>query len=455
MTSYPNLNLTESLALHQRALARIPGGAQTNSKRASQFALGGYPIFAAQGEGGTIVDVDGNRYIDLVQALGPIILGYCHPAVDGAIAEQLRKGILYGLLSPLEVTLAELLGEVIPCAEMVRFFKGGGEATAAAARTVRAFTGREIILNSGYRGWPDVWSAAAGDTGIPAGLHESVESFTEFDLEGLRSRFALHEGQVAAVFLDIQRAAPPPGYLAAVKALCHAHGALLVYDEIVTGFRLALGGMQEAFGVTPDLACFAKALANGMPLACVAGRADVMATMQDRLISITYGGEALSLAAAVACIHTLRADNVPAYLGELGARLHHGLNAAAAHAAIPFVCGGLDPMTTMTFTDAPTAHMTSVGFQADPGRVRPVDAGHALLWEYFLQEMAVRGVLLRRGGLNFLTYSHTPAQIDQVIAAAAEVFAALRNLWDVPALQAAVQARKHPHLRLHHPTHHE
>jgi glutamate-1-semialdehyde aminotransferase len=441
--TYENLELSQSLALHARATARIPGGAQTNSKRPSQFALGGYPIYAERGEGGCIVDVDGNRYIDLVQALGPVILGYCHPAVDAAIAAQLQRGILYGLMSPLEVECAELLAEVIPCAEMVRFFKGGGEATAAAARTVRGYTGREIILNSGYRGWPDVWSAAAGDPGIPASLAESVESFAEFDLAALQSRFEFHQGQVAAVFLDIQRVAPPPGYLQAVKALCHAHGALLVYDEIVTGFRLALGGMQEYCQVTPDLACFAKAMANGMPLACVAGRADVMSTMRDRLISITYGGESLSLAASVACIQTLREQNVPNYLWELGKRLRVGLNQAAERWRTPFVCAGLDPMTTMTFTDAPATHSTSASFQADPGRARPTDSGQALLWEYFLQEMAVRGVLLRRGGLNFLTYSHTPEQIDQVIAAAEDVFQQLSNLWELSALRAAIQRRKH------------
>ena len=443
MSNLPNLELTHSLALYQRALARIPGGAQTNSKRPSQFALGGYPIYAERGEGGTIVDVDGNRYIDLVQALGPVILGYCHPTVDAAIAAQLQRGILYGLMSPLEVTCAELLGEVIPCAEMVRFFKGGGEATAAAARTVRAYTGRDLILNSGYRGWPDVWAAAAGDAGIPAAMSESVETFPEFDLATLHDRFAFHQGQVAAVFLDIQRAAPPPGYLAAVKALCHAQGTLLVFDEIVTGFRLALGGMQELYTVTPDLACFAKAMANGMPLACVAGRADVMSTMQNRLISITYGGESLSLAAAVACIATLRAEQVPATLWQLGARLRAGLNQAASNAGIPFLCAGLDPMTTMSFTDAPVADSSSTTFQADPGRERAVDAGQALLWEYFLQEMAVRGVLLRRGGLNFLTSSHTAEQIDHVVDAAGDVFGELRNLWDVDALRQAVQARKH------------
>lgn len=424
MATVNNLPLGRSLALFARAQQRIPGGSQTNSKRPSQFAFGGYPIYAERGQGGRIIDVDGNEYIDLVQALGPVILGYRYPAVDAAIAAQLERGIIYGLMSPLEVECAELIGEVVPCAEMVRFFKGGGEATAAAARVVRGYTKRQVILNCGYRGWPDVWSVLNGDPGVPAGLQGSVEAFAEFDLAELQRKFQAHRGQVAAVFLDIQRTAPPAGYLAAVKELCHANGALLVYDEIVTGFRLALGGMQEYCGVTPDLACFAKALANGMPLACVAGRAEVMASMQDRVISITYGGEALSLAAAIASLRELRDKRVNAYLWDLGETLQRGLNDAAQEADIPFSCGGLAPMTTMTFTET--------GGQPD-----------ALLWEYLLQEMAVRGVLLRRGGLNFLTFSHTEADIEQVISAASEVFTNLRGLWGTTQITDVVRARKH------------
>lgn len=419
-----NLPLARSLDLFARAQQRIPGGSQTNSKRPTQFAFGGYPIYADRAEGGCIIDIDGNEYIDLVQALGPVLLGYRYPTVDAAIAAQLERGILYGLMSPLEVECAELICEVVPCAEMVRFFKGGGEATAAAARVVRGYTKRQVILNCGYRGWPDVWSVANGDPGVPTHLQGSLDAFAEFDLDDLRRKFQAHNGQVAAVFLDIQRAEPPAGYLAAVKELCHAHGALLVYDEIVTGFRLALGGMQEYCGVTPDLACFAKALANGMPLACVAGRADVMASMAERSISITYGGEALSLAAAIASIHELRDKGVHAYLWELGASLQRGLNGAAQATGIPFHCGGLAPMTTMDFTER--------GEQPE-----------ALLWEYLLQEMAVRGVLLRRGGLNFLTFSHTQSDLEQVIDAATEVFTNLRALWGTPGLAAAVAARKY------------
>ncbi|MEZ4861480.1 MAG: aminotransferase class III-fold pyridoxal phosphate-dependent enzyme [Caldilineaceae bacterium] len=423
MTTPSNLTITRSLELFARARQRIPGGAQTTSKRPSQFAFGGYPIYAERGEGGYIVDVDGNRYLDLVQALGPVILGYCYPAVDAAIGAQLARGIIYGLMSPLEVACAELICEVVPCAEMVRFFKGGGEATAAAARTVRGFTGREVILNCGYRGWPDVWAITTGDPGVPEELGNYLVTFKAFDLNDLQTQLHANRGQVAAVFLDIQHAEPPPGYLAAVKALCREAGALLVYDEIVTGFRLAPGGMQERYGVTPDLACFAKAMANGMPLACVAGRAEVMATMQERSISITYGGEALSLAAAIAAITEIREKNVPAYLWTLGAQLQEGLNAAAQAAEIPFHCGGLAPMTTMDFSDH-SPHPT------------------ALLWEYFLQEMAVRGVLLRRGGLNFLTYSHTAADVAQVVAAAGEVLGNLRTVWGTDRLATSVQVRK-------------
>lgn len=423
MTTVPNLSLQRSLDLFTRAQRRIPGGSQTNSKRPSQFAFGGYPIYAESAAGGRIVDVDGNKYIDLVQALGPVILGYRYPAVDAAIAAQLERGIVYGLLSPLEVECAELLGAVVPCAEMVRFFKGGGEATAAAARVVRGYTKRQVILNCGYRGWPDVWAVATGDPGVPTGLQDSLVSFAEFDLADLERKFHAHRGQVAAVFLDIQRAAPPPGYLADVKALCREQGALLVYDEIVTGFRLALGGMQAYCGVTPDLACFAKAMANGMPLACVAGRADVMASMADRTISITYGGEALSLAAAIATIGELRERGVSDYLWELGTSLQNGLNHAAEVAGVPFHCGGLAPMTTMNFTD----------LDGQP---------ESLLWEYVLQEMAVRGVLWRRGGLNFLTFSHTQADIAQVITAATAVFQELRTVWGTSRLADTVAARK-------------
>lgn len=202
-----------------------------------------------------------------------------------------------------------------------------------------------MILNCGYRSWTDVWLVLNGDRGVPSNLQGTVEAFAECNLAELQHKFQAHRGQVAAVFLDIQRSAPPVGYLAAVKELCHTNWALLVYDEIVTGFRLALGEMQEYCGVMPDLACFAKALSNGMPLACVASHAEVMVSMQDRVISVTYGGEALSVAAAIASLRELRDKGVNAYLWDLGEMLQRGLNDASMtpprKLLFPFIVVGL------------------------------------------------------------------------------------------------------------------
>lgn len=416
------LDVRRSLALFDEASRLIPGGSQTTSKRPAAFAFGAYPIYATAASGGHITDVDGNEYVDFVSALGPVSLGYCYPAVDAAIRAQLARGIIYGLLSPLEVEVARLLRDLVPCAQQTRFFKGGGEATAAAARVARRFTGREIILNCGYRGWPDVWSAATNDGGIPRALEASVVTFAFNDLEALERLIMRHKGDIAAICLDIAVTPPDAGYLASVRDLAHEQGALLIVDEIVTGFRLANGGAQEYFGVTPDLACFAKGMANGMPLAAVVGRADVMAAFADAAISLTYGGEALSLAAARATLETYKREPVVETLWARGRQLREGLMAAADAAGLPFAVQGYDPITAMAFTglDAETEQRA---------------------WSFVLQEMAARGVLLRRGGLNFVTYSHTGADIDRAVAAAGEVFAALAPVLHTPELPRRLRVR--------------
>jgi glutamate-1-semialdehyde aminotransferase len=421
-TDGQTLDVRQSLALFDEARRLIPGGSQTNSKRPSAFAYGAYPIYAASARGGRVTDIDGNEYIDFVSALGPVSLGYCHPAVDQAIRDQLGRGIIYGLLSPLEVEVARLLRELIPCAERARFFKGGGEATAAAARVARRFTGKEVVLNSGYRGWPDVWSAANNDGGIPAALEASIATFAFNDLEGLERLIMRHKGEIAAIFLDIAVTPPEPGFLVAVRDLAHEQGALLVFDEIVTGFRLANGGAQEYFGVTPDLACFAKGMANGMPLAAVVGREEIMASFADAAISLTYGGEALSLAAAKATLETYQREPVVATLWSRGRRLRDGLTVAAGAAGLPFAVTGYDPMTAMAFD----------GLDAETGQQ---------VWSFVLQEMAARGVLLRRGGLNFVTYSHTETEIDKAVAAAHTVFADLAPILGTPEMSRRLRVR--------------
>ena len=399
------LQVTESLRLWNEAVALIPGGSQTNSKRPHHYALGHYPIYAARAHGSRIWDVDGNEYIDYVNGLGPITLGYSYQPVVDAVRAQLDRGVLSGLLWPQEVEAARELVRAIPCAEQVRFFKGGGEATAGAARIARGSTGRLKILNCGYRGWPDIWSAGR-DGAVPAELEHYVLPFSFGDLDELERLLTAHRGEVAAVFLGVPYdEEASTSYLAAVRDLTHTHEALLIFDEIVTGFRLAVGGAHEYHGITPDLAVFAKGIANGMPLAAVVGRREVMEVTERLLISLTYGGEALSLAACVAVTQEYRRHNVVDYLWRIGRRLMDGLNAAAAEAGVPFRCTGYGPIAAMAF-DLPHE-------QGD-------DA-----WFRFLAECSRRGVLFRRGGLNNVTFSHTDADIDQTIGVCRDAFVAL------------------------------
>jgi len=402
------LKLELSEKLFAKAVELIPGGSQTMSKRPQGYAPGAFPIYVERAKGCRVWDVDGNEYIDYIMALGPIVLGYCYPAVDSAIAAQLRKGIIYGLLHPLEVMAAQLICETVPCAEMVRFLKGGAEVTTAAARIARAYTGRELILNCGYRGWADQWTAqstAESARGVPQCLRSTVQGFPYNDLPALEAILKERADEVALVFLDaVSGTAPDPGYLAGVRELCDRYGVLLAFDEIVTGFRLAPGGAQEHYGVTPDLACFAKGVANGMPLGVVCGKREIMSVAQDLIISVTYGGECLSLAAVCACLDEYRGKPVHQHLWAQGEKLMRGLAESGRRHGVPFDCTGLAPMACPRFSYPEAELNTDV-------------------WSLFLQETARRGVLIRRGGLLFVTYSHSDDDIEQTLQAADEALA--------------------------------
>lgn len=406
----------KSLELYRRALELIPGGSQTNSKRPTAYALGAFPIYAQDAAGARIQDVDGNWYIDYILGLGPISLGYCYPAVDAAIRAQLERGIIYGLLAPLEVEVAEAIVEMVPCAEMMRFLKGGAEVTTAAARIARGFTGREVILNCGYRGWADGWMAQSTGMkgGVPDCLRGVIDGFPRHDLDALRAKLEQHAGRVAMVALDPATGGSrvPDGYLQGVRALCDEFGALLMFDEIVTGFRMANGGGQEYFGVTPDLACFAKGIANGMPLGVVCGRAEIMRkAIDDLVISVTYGGEALSLAAAAAALRVYRNEPVIEHLWATGARLMRDFDALGEKHGVPLKCHGYEPMSSQT-----------IGYE-DPQLSQDV-------WTLLLQEMAQRGVLLRRGGLLFVTYAHGDEEVEETLAALDESLAVIADAVD-------------------------
>ena len=284
----------------KRAEQTIPIGSQTFSKSRTQYPVGISPLYAARAKGANIWDLDGNKYIDLVSSLASITLGYGDTEVERAVKKQLRLGVSLSLPARLESEVAELIVEMVPSAEMVRFGKNGSDATSAAVRLARAFTGRDHIIVCGYHGWQDWY---IGSTTRNKGVPESVSSLThkfEFNnIESLKAVLDFLEGQVAAVIMEPMNAAyPAPGFLEGVLALTHQAGALLIFDETITGFRYAKGGAQELFGITPDLSTFGKGLANGFPLSAVAGRREVMMEMQEIFFSGTFGGELLSLAAA-------------------------------------------------------------------------------------------------------------------------------------------------------------
>lgn len=410
------LNVSKSLELYEAGCRLVPGGSQTNSKRATAYALGAWPIYFDSAKGCRITDVDGNEYIDYVLGLGPITLGYCYDRVDDAVSQQLQRGIIAGLLSPLEVEVAEKLCDLIPCAEMVRYMKGGAEGTAAAARIARGYTGKEMILNSGYRGWADTWAAQRPDAaGVPACLEATIKGFPRDDLNALEDLLIEHKGEVAMIAVDVASGtAAPQEVVEGMRRLADEHDTLLMFDEIVSGFRMAPDGGQGYYGVTPDLAVFAKGMANGMPLSAVCGRKDVMDCAKDLIISITYGGEALSLAAASVCLDIYKQEPVTEHMFRQGDRLREGFEAAAASCGVPFKCHGPACMQSMSFDYADAELNTKV-------------------WTLLLQETARRGVLIRRGGLLFITYSHDDEAIEQTVAAVAET---------MPLIADAVEAGK-------------
>src|SRR5262245_62076368 len=319
----PDRSVERSYDLYQKALEFIPGGTQLISRRPQLYAPGLTPPYVSCGKGSRFWDLDGNEYIDFMMCVGASILGYADAAVDSAVVDQIRRGTAYSVSHPLEYELARELIATIPCAEMVRYCKGGGEANAIAVRIARGYTGREKVLFCGYHGWHD-WYLAANlvaddvlDThllpgikpqGVPQGLAGTALPFRYNELASLEDQLERNEGEVACIILEASRGAslPAPGFLAGVRALATAHDAVLIFDEVVTGFRLGLGGAQNQFGVLPDLATYAKAISNGYAMGAVVGRCAVMEIVGEMFVSSTYWSDAVGLAAALATIRELR-----------------------------------------------------------------------------------------------------------------------------------------------------
>ncbi|MEA3336160.1 MAG: aminotransferase class III-fold pyridoxal phosphate-dependent enzyme [Chloroflexota bacterium] len=426
------LTLDKSVEPGLRAGEFIPGITQTISKRPAAFAPGYFPDFIDYGKGSHVWDVDGNEYIDYVMACGPVTLGYCYPAVDQAIREQLARGIIFTRLTALEGEVAEILSDVVPCAEMTRFFKGGVEANSAALRLARAFTNREKVVSCGYRGWHDQWAVTHSPQGIPACLANLITEFEYNNLDSLEAALSANPKQVAAVFIDpVSGERPKEGFLAGVEELAHKHGALLIFDEIVTGFRLAVGGAQAYYNVVPDIAVFAKGIANGMPLSAVSGRRDVMKMATEVFMTLTYGDEALSLAAARATLNVQRQEDVSGHIWDVGTALVNGVKQALVETGAPFTFSGIEAMP---------AFVAAADF-----RGRPLDeATQQAAWVYLLSELARRGIIWRRHSLILPSYSHSHEDVSDTVEACHEVFTNLAQLLESGTLHDAIQLTELP-----------
>ncbi|SDN37020.1 aminotransferase class III-fold pyridoxal phosphate-dependent enzyme [Afipia sp. GAS231] len=401
-----------------RARHSIPLGAQTFSKSVTQYPFGVSPYFVTRGKGSKVWDIDGNEYIDFINGLCSVTLGYSDADVNAAVATQLEDGTIYSLSHPLETEVAELLCEIIPSAEMVRFGKNGSDATAGAVRIARAFTGRDHVLTCGYHGWQDWYiGGTARNKGVPQASRDLTHAFPYNDLPALEKMLAQFKDGVAAVIMEPMNVAQPePGYLEGVKALTHAAGALLVFDETITGFRYALGGAQELFNVAPDITTLGKGIANGFPLSAVCGRRDVMQEMEEVFFSFTMGGETLSLAAAKATIAKLRREPVIATMRKRGSRiLTEVTKLIDKHGIGHFTSTSGDPTWSfLLFRDLEGTNAFEI----------------KTLW---MQEMMERGLL--SVGTHNISYAHSEADVDALVAAYDAIFPILRQAVDHRAIR--------------------
>jgi len=313
-----------SKELLQRSLRVTPVGAQTYSKSYRYFSGNHSPYFLDRGKAGHVWDVDGNEFIDFILALGPVTIGYNNQEINEAIIKQLEKGITFSQATAVEVELAEKLIEIIPCAEMVRFFKNGCDATTAAVRLSRAATGRELVAVCGYHGMHD-WYIGSTEhhRGVPQCVCDLSVTFEYNNSASLEKLFDQFQHKIAAVILEpVQGNGPETGFLEQVQDLTEKNGAVLIFDEIVSGFRLALGGGQECYKVIPDMAAFGKGMANGMALSAVVGKKNLLKLIEDGIfISTTFGGETLSIAAALKTIEILQRPGSFKHIWNIASRL--------------------------------------------------------------------------------------------------------------------------------------
>jgi glutamate-1-semialdehyde 2,1-aminomutase len=425
------MDLTRSKKLMARAEALIPGG--VNSPVRAAKAVGGDPPFIARGEGARVFDVDGNTYLDYVASWGPLICGHAHPEVVEAVIRAAEKGTSFGAPTEAEVTLAQRIVGFVPGIQVVRLVNSGTEATMSAVRLARAVTGRPMIVkfDGAYHGHADSFLVAAGSglatlgipssPGVPEALTSLSVSLPYNDLQAVRRALADHAGRIAAVIVEpvagnMGVVPPAAGFLAGLREACDEAGALLIFDEVITGFRVGLGGAQGLYGVTPDLTCLGKIIGGGLPVGAYGGRAELMnrlAPVGDVYQAGTLSGNPLAVAAGNAVLDLVSRpgfyDSLEATAAELTARLADVFAAAGAAVTINRV----GSMFTVFFTDQPVTDWTGAA-RADTGR-------YAAFWRAMLAD----GVYLAPSAFEaaFVGSAHGPAEIEQTVEAARRALA--------------------------------
>lgn len=416
------MKFKKSLELLDRALELIPKGTQTASKCYDQWAKGTAPIFCKAGKGPYIYDVDDNKFIDHMMSLGPIILGYNHRRTNRAVQRQLKKGMIFSLSSPLEVELAELIRETVPCGEMTRFGKNGSDVTSIAVRIARSYSGKELLLSpqGHYHGWSDFYAAVSPrNHGLPECMHDLVHRFKYNDPDDLE-RY-LQTGKYAAVIMEpVSLEGPEPYYLTKVRKLCDKYDTILIFDELITGFRWSLGGAQAFYGVTADMATYGKAVANGMPISILTGKKKYMQELDKVFFSGTYLGDTLSIAAAIETIKEMKENHAEIYshIWEQGSRLRESFNTYCREIGLNAVMYGMSPRHNIDFK------------VADPTGAK----------DLFHQEMIARGVFM--GTQIYVTWAHKKEHIDKTIKAMKQSLQVVKRAIDENKIDMAIKGER-------------
>jgi len=425
---------TNSDALFAKAQRVIPGG--VNSPVRAFRGVGGTPFFVAKAEGCRITDVDGRTYIDFLGSWGPLILGHAAPALVEAVGEALRRGTSYGAPTPGEVELAEIISRAVPTMEMVRLVSSGTEAAMSAIRLARGATGRDAIIKfeGCYHGHADSLLVKAGSggatfgvpdsLGVPAALAQLTITVPFNDLAAVEAVMAARGREVAAIIVEpvagnMGVVPPAAGFLQGLRALCDAHGALLIFDEVITGFRVAYGGAQALYGVRPDLTCLGKIIGGGLPVGAYGGMRAIMervAPLGGVYQAGTLSGNPLAVAAGIATLRTLEKPGVYSRLEESGASLELGLAGGAKSAGVPLTVNRVGSMLTAFFSDSPVTDYASAK-RSDTAR-----------YGRFFHAMLDGGVFLAASQFEaaFVSLAHSPADLDEASAVARKAFALSR-----------------------------